>query len=598
MGYRGEDLDLRTPQTWSTVSYAGSRGTPIWVDDVVLECANHAFDVALAHRSGEVRLEHLLHALTLVGAAIESLEARGIRTAGLRRDTGTVIASEIPVGLQNGKGVPHRSELFEDVLRLAADHAGRRNAPATVDDILHILIDVKPDLPGAALLYRHAAQPPREIGTALPPLGRTSYAPAPRITEQHAARERIRFHVGEAAPSSVRADLGATATDSMQNSRLDTLEQMVRTLGSDLTHERKVFSGVLHELQRDLIARREDIGRHGASPEDRFQALEHIVTTPRSDGNASPAILERLQNFEFTVEQRLEELSRTWSHLSDRLIGLEQAVRESRGGAPADLKSLEERMTALERAIQAALANRAAPVVDMAPVINRLDIIEEALLSGDVQGGHPAGDRLRAIEEALAAERAEASAANAVLKSDIKALTGALVSGPLVAQMTGFSTSLENRQAETSRGLGLIGERISGIENAVAGVLSKVAAIPGAPDHQLDDLREQQTSLIGAIDQLRLDAAGDIGVLGNRIESLEEAAARPVAMLEQLTATVNAMHAVTVARYHRRHQFWYWLFGTDDWVAASWRSQASLIEQEQSMLNSLRKQYRSATKNS
>ena len=79
MGYRGDDLDLRTPQTWSAgpgnagpgstgsggdvpgwaaeggrVRGYGARG-PIWVDDTVLACANHAFDVALAHRAGEVR---------------------------------------------------------------------------------------------------------------------------------------------------------------------------------------------------------------------------------------------------------------------------------------------------------------------------------------------------------------------------------------------------------------------------------------------------------------------------------------------------------------------------------------------------------------
>ena len=71
MGYRGEDLDLRTPQSWSTTAAdlnvpvdplagrarrgAGNRGgalnQPIWVDETLLASCNHAFDVALAHRS-------------------------------------------------------------------------------------------------------------------------------------------------------------------------------------------------------------------------------------------------------------------------------------------------------------------------------------------------------------------------------------------------------------------------------------------------------------------------------------------------------------------------------------------------------------------
>ncbi len=82
MGYRGHDLDLRTPQTWRDApgepteagkglnsgpargrGYPGEEEIPIWVDDTVLASCNHAFDVALAHRSSEVRVEHLLHAL-------------------------------------------------------------------------------------------------------------------------------------------------------------------------------------------------------------------------------------------------------------------------------------------------------------------------------------------------------------------------------------------------------------------------------------------------------------------------------------------------------------------------------------------------------
>ena len=89
MGYRGEDLDLRTPQSWATgtpdpgaqaepspqrgrrSATLAPRNGPIWVDDTVMACCNHAYDVAVAHRSAEVRLEHLLHALTRIDAASE-----------------------------------------------------------------------------------------------------------------------------------------------------------------------------------------------------------------------------------------------------------------------------------------------------------------------------------------------------------------------------------------------------------------------------------------------------------------------------------------------------------------------------------------------
>src|SRR4051794_16689360 len=72
MGYRGEDLDLRTPQTWAgppgdlaaggdlSVPQNGNRASyrlgPILVDDTVLACCNQAYEMAAAHRAGEVRI--------------------------------------------------------------------------------------------------------------------------------------------------------------------------------------------------------------------------------------------------------------------------------------------------------------------------------------------------------------------------------------------------------------------------------------------------------------------------------------------------------------------------------------------------------------
>ena len=68
MNYRGEDLDLRTPQTWTRsandlgVADSGlngprgrgfaSRNEPIWVDETVLACCNLAYDLAVTHRAG------------------------------------------------------------------------------------------------------------------------------------------------------------------------------------------------------------------------------------------------------------------------------------------------------------------------------------------------------------------------------------------------------------------------------------------------------------------------------------------------------------------------------------------------------------------
>ena len=88
MDYRGPDLDLRTsrwsaastdPASWREAAASApqppvaarpsQRSSPIWVDDILLACANQAYDVALAYRSAEVRLSHLLLAMTRVDAA-------------------------------------------------------------------------------------------------------------------------------------------------------------------------------------------------------------------------------------------------------------------------------------------------------------------------------------------------------------------------------------------------------------------------------------------------------------------------------------------------------------------------------------------------
>src|SRR5262245_40551695 len=132
MSYRGEDLDLRTPQTWTGVPGDLAGGTdlslpqngkrtpypsgPISVDATVLGCANQAYEMAAAHRAGEVRIEHLLNAMTRIDAAAAALETRGVRVAALRRETATIIASEIPAVAGGGVTSPRRSDEFAEVL--------------------------------------------------------------------------------------------------------------------------------------------------------------------------------------------------------------------------------------------------------------------------------------------------------------------------------------------------------------------------------------------------------------------------------------------------------------------------------------------------
>ncbi len=484
MGYRGDDLDLRTPMTWGsgtadpaaseTVSPSngqrGYRDDPIWVDDALLACCNHAFDVALAHRSAEVRLEHLLHALTRIETAAEALEARGVRVTALRRESATIIASEIPIGLSASKVAPHRSDEFADALRLAGAQAARRGDPAGVDDLLFVLLDQRPDLPGLALLARFA---PRSLPQ------REAIDPMYRYVEPRHAQTIDRYYRLDPprAARGHRPEVSGSTTDILQNSRIETLEQLVRALSADLAAEREAVATLLKDLNRTASAQRDD--------QDRMQA----------------DLFDRLQTF--------DQASR--DGIAARLQSLEDAVRGSGGGSGGG---------GYERLLEA---------VDFSPLSRRLEAIEEALLGRGSNGGDE-GDMPRA---------------------------------PIGAE---------------------IAERLAAIEEALKSETGTTAAKYQAYTEEVHDalmrLNQNQHTLAGAIDQWRTEGNSDIAMISNRLAGIDRNNEMPFETLNALSAHLDMMNRMFIERYHRRNRFWYWLFGTDDWLGRSWPSQSAAIEAE------------------
>jgi hypothetical protein len=651
MGYRGEDLDLRTPQTWAAGSgehgwSQGDRGrsygarAPIWVDETVLACANHAFDVALAHRAGEVRLEHLLYALTRIDSAAETLEKRGVRVASLRRETATVIASDIPVGLPGGgNAVPRRSEAFEEALRIAAGEAGRRNAPATADDLLNVLIDIRPDLPGLGLLARHAPRVARDIAEPLPHLSRASaYEPPRYVDPVEPVRERVRlpaagYYVTEAARP-VRSELAATTADTIQNSRIEALEQMVRALSHDLAGERKAFTGMLQDMQRDFLATRDDQSRLGGGLHDRLQSLEHLVTSSRGGDTSIAPLFDRLQSVEIGIDKRLTEITRTWGQLSERLQTLEHALSSGATEQGRHWSATGDKLKSLE----IALKSRDAGAVDLSPISDRLDVIEEALLSPDRDAGGEVGDRLASIERLVQSQRAEIIAETEVLKADLSALAARLarqpddgqrmqafaglvdksrsdvvaaVSGvmaegrgelagaiatPLLQRINALAQQVEVRHTEQAAGVAQVSERLAAAERALTLSVQRAEESHKAYAQELSELHDalmklnsNQHTLAGSIDQWRNHGSSELSLVAKRLEGLEREAGKPLPLLEQMSQSMESMHRITTARYHRRNRFWYWLLGTDDWVAASWPSQLVKLEAERSLVKGVRR---------
>jgi hypothetical protein len=702
MAYRGEDLDLRTPQTWSGSAidqtadpYAAnprgrsgySRATPILVDEAVLACCNHAFDVAVAHRAGEVRIEHLLHAMTRLDGASNALEARGIRVGGLRRESATIIASEIPIGLSAGQGRPRRSDDVEQTLRTASAIAARRNSPANVDDVLDALLDLSADNPGIALLARHGGRVARdrlmparererdrerEIApplAPLPPLTRTApgYGNDLRTGEPRKVAQQT-YYAPEPARASRTNDLVGTQTDGIQNARIDQLETAVRTLTADLSDERNALSAVLSDLQRTMKSERDDTSRFRGGLHDRLESLEQTMQSGSGKGD-SAIMLDRLSAVERGLDQRLGELSRPWSILSDRLQGLEQTILDTRSKG-GDTSGLTDRIVGLERAvrdmgmdgsrreqglvdrlkgIERALDQVSANATDLGPIASRLDMIEEAVLSpAPAQDNDKISERLRTLEDAISAQRTLVVQATTALNTDVKALASALASqaagnervqsfvtdrmqtlasgferqrveltGPLTERINSLASVLDNRMqafigqserqrtdmaqpiidrmtmlgSDSQRNFTALAERIGTLESQLALAAQKAAEAQASHAAELKEVHDaliklntNQHTLAGSIDQWRLDGVGDITVIANRLDSIEKTAAKPVQMIEQLTTSVDNINKATVERYHRRNRFWYWLFGTDDWLTASWPSQVASIEAERAAL--------------
>lgn len=529
MAYRGEDLDLRTPQSWSSVSreagasdqpnwwtrtavYKGGRTDPIWVDDYVMACCNHAYDLALAHRAPEVRLEHLINALTLNEHATQVLEARGLSVASLRRESGAAIANDIPAASGSSSGSPKRSEGVEEALRLAADYAYPRRTPVTVDDLLHVLFDMKRDIPGLQMLRRHAsswsgrngAEPRNELRLdPLPHLSRPQrpqyaspgahdyFSQQPQREPLPVVRERV------VQRSSLReSPASAVTVDNFQDARLDSLERAVRDIGVDLADDRKTIRSLVTDLQRSSAAQADDTGRFRGGLNERLAALEDTMLRSRSETAALPsAVLERIGMIERSIDQRLAEANRGSSlspMLLDRIAGLERMI-ESRladtgrpgGPSPALLdrlatieRGIEDRLIEMSRAttamndrLQALEHSANRPVeANLSPLVSqRLETITQ--FGGKVEALERTFqlilDRMTGVERKLAtaAERPSGVDMAGLERSIHQVVENGLEMGP----MTDLLSGIEARAAETGRAVSVIGEKLKSFEDAIGG---------------------------------------------------------------------------------------------------------------------------------
>lgn len=524
MDYRGHDLDLRTsrwsaastdPSGWREVPSqtppahaapaprpSGGRSGPIWVDETLLACANQAYDVALAYRSQEVRLEHLLLAMTRVEGAAAVLESHGVRVVSLRRDCAVAIAGDLPPpGSDAGAGAPpRRSVEIEDVLRLAASRAAHAGHPGTVDDVVQVLSEVGGDLPGGDLIARHFPRPTRDFWSSVN---------TPRVAQNAGAHL---LEVGEGEHALSIALPAAPAVDPAL-------------------------------VQRIL---------------DRLSEIEH-------------AFSDRLVNIERGFSDRIASVERA---LSDRLVGVEAAVSNQ---PPPLLPPLP------------------APVhVDFVPLENRLAAIETTLQSRPVVEGQGVAaidpaitDRLWAIEHALGIERTERASAITQLSDEISGVRSAvrLASQNSEQAQTAhadhlqqLSSGLEQHRIDLASSLG---DRIATIEQTLDSYEQKITETQAVYSAELAEVHDalmkisaNQHTLAGALDNWRNNDSGEIHLINARIGAVHEDGAKRLAAIEKLCADVETLSQLVLedrGQEKQRGSFAQWLYGTEDWVKASWR---------------------------
>jgi hypothetical protein len=430
MPYKGGDLDLRLASPASSRAAAGpaelifdaARGRsamgasyPITVDELVLACCNRAYEIAQFHGSGNVRLEHLLHALTRVAAAAEILRELGIRTDTLRRETAVAIAAEMPAGLIDREAAPRASAALEDALRRAAAEAERRRLPASVHDLLRALLGGGPESPAAHLLMRAAADPQR--------LERWRDEP------RHEA-------LAPAAPVAL-AEARANAMD------------LPPAAGGALLDR-------LGQMEASLRALREDAAAERTATRDLLRAVQAELQAFRAEGARAPAA-DRSAAVDAVLEAKLGEFGRAMAALAARLGAVDKLA------ASDNWQALGARLEAVEGLI----------ATQTSKLANTLsDALSQRLQKDAERHWQSAGAQQIALETSVRAQLRKAEEASKARERELEEIHQGLAQLGASQQM--LADNLAAWRAENGGDIGIVSNRLQQLEHTALDLLDRL----------------------------------------------------------------------------------------------------------------------------
>ncbi|MBI1649765.1 Clp protease N-terminal domain-containing protein [Hyphomicrobium sulfonivorans] len=646
MDYRGPDLDLRTTR-WSTASVEGAassrrdtgqhaagghrlstaRSGPIWVDETLLACANHAYDVAEGYRAAEVSISHLLLAMTRVEDAADILEQRGIRVAALRRESAITVAGDPPTLAADD--APRRAPELEDVLRLAAARASHFGRAASVDDIVLVLADIGADLPGSELVVRYVPRT-RELRGTVPPLTLSQPQPQPAPQPPPPPVEKVVVQpqidpallkglldrVGELERSLVerigsletvivRQPLPPPTDLSPLANRLADLETAIaaqgkreaeRPLDADLAARLSAIENVITAKLSDVAAGRGHFVQLAEQLAERLTAIESAVA---SGANATSAV-SAVRAFDTSLAPRFAAFASRLDGIEVGLKSLTEISSETSGArSPLDATLIDRvaaRLASIEQALATESAERSSGITALADEITGVRSAVRLASQNSEQGRVALNAEVKQLAEtferlradlATAVERRQAEIAaslehqRAALASGLDQHRGSLTNG-LNQYRVDFATNLErvvdgltHHRAELTSGFK---GRFGDLERRIEANGVRLSEAQAAYNFELREVHDalvnigtSQKTIASALDTWHDEGSTEIQLINGRISALHEGGMRVQAGLETLAGHVDALTQLLLEDRKRRGSFRRWLYGTDDWIRASWR---------------------------
>ena len=480
MAYRGHDLDLRlgrnalsrgTQPAAGESSGLGVGGEPasrpaILVDDTLMTTCNHAYEAAVFYGSRDVRLDHLVYALTRVAGAAHVLDDLGIRPERLRKEAALAIAAETPAAPADAKTDPETSEEFETTLRRAAEHANDRGALAGIVDVVRVILGAGRENATVALLTRASSDPQR----------------LERWREENRRREPSLTEVLRAAQT---PDLNPAIM-----ARLDTLEAALKMIGTESNAERRSTHDMLRQVH------------------DALQVLSEPKThalLERTDIKTH-ALLERTDELKGAIDSRLGDLSDLILALDDRVHGIaktrELPIDDVNARFDKIEQKFEEHSNELSRAVTPALSERVGQVVTerleqlserIGQAADRLGNTESAVsqLLGSAQQTAPSlpPELMEKIGQLDVAVRAQLTSAEELAKTherDLSEIYEALVK--LGSNQQTLANNLNTWRLDTSGDVSIVSNRLEALETTVLESLGRISAelqmLRGSSDEQ------------------------------------------------------------------------------------------------------------------